>query len=348
MEQLRKLSFDESHYRGDEINTVTLNNYSEAGSFGSSLLYIAYEEDTMQLKIDLEFESRIPPLTEDEFQQLEENILADGVIISPIIVWNNLIIDGHNRFRIVEKHPHIDFTTCERNFNNRHEALAWICKNQLGRRNLTFQQKKYLIGKRYESEKASYGGNRNLSHDENGRFTTGSQVGNLGSGQKTCEKIANEYGISRNSVIRAETFSKAVDIADEIDPGIRSEILAGKIKPTQTDVEALTKAEPEERPSLVEDLRKPPEERRRVLPERHLLTLEQIAAELPSEDFRGTPESMLYELEDALDTFIFRWSVCLSHNKDYFLAKKHNAKVNKLAKDGLTYLNQILKGEIPL
>jgi len=302
----------------------------------------------MQLKIDPEFESRIPPLTDDEFEQLEENILADGLIISPIIVWDGVIIDGHNRFRIVEKYPHIPFTTCERQFTSRHEALAWICKNQLGCRNLTYQQKKYLIGRRYESEKASYGGNRNLSHDENGRFTTGSQVGNLGASQKTCEKIANEYGISRNSVLRAETFAKAVDIADEIDPGIRSEILTGKIKPTQTDVEALTKAEPEERPALVEDLRKPPEERRRVLPERHLLTLEQIAAELPSDDCRGTPESMLYELEDALDTFIFRWSVCLSHNKDYFLAKKHNPKVNKLAENGLTYLNQILKGEIPL
>ena len=302
----------------------------------------------MQLRIDPEFESRIPPLTDDEFEQLEENILADGIIISPIIVWGDVIIDGHNRFRIVEKHPHIEFTTCERDFNDRNEALAWICKNQLGQRNLTFQQKKYLIGKRYESEKASYGGNRNLSHDENGRFTTGSQVGNLGSSQKTCDRIANEYGISRNSVIRAETFSKAVDIADEIDPGIRSEILAGKIKPTQDDVEALTRAAHDERPALVEDLRKPPEERRRVLPERHLLTLEQIAAELPSEGCRGTPESMLYELEDALDTFFFRWSVCLSHNKDYFLAKKHNPKVNKLAENGLAYLNQILKGEIPL
>lgn len=297
----------------------------------------------MQLRIDPEFESRIPPLTDDEFEQLEENILADGVIISPIIIWNDLIIDGHNRFRIFEKHPHIEFSTCERKFNDRHEALAWICKNQLGRRNLTFQQKKYLIGKQYESEKAAHGGDRKSSE-----VKSSSQVGNLISTEKTCERIAKENGISRNSVLRAETFAKAVDIADEIDPGIRSEILTGKIKPTQNDVEVLTKAEPKERPALVEDLRKPPEERRRILPERRLLTLEQIAAELPSEDCKGTPESMLYELEDALDTFIFRWSVCLSHHKDYFLAKKHNPKVNKLAENGLAYLNQILKGEIPL
>lgn len=189
----------------------------------------------MQLRIAPEFESRIPPLTDDEFQQLEENILADGVIISPIIVWGEVIIDGHNRFRIVEKHPHLKFTTCERDFNDRYEALAWICKNQLGRRNLTFQQKKYLIGKRYESEKASYGGDRKSIE-----VKSSSQVGNLISPEKTCDRIANEYGISKNSVLRAGAFSKAVDIADEIDPGIRSEIIAGKIKPTQESLTSLT------------------------------------------------------------------------------------------------------------
>ena len=203
----------------------------------------------MELRIDPDFESRIPPLTEDEFIQLEENILADGVIISPIIVWGDVIIDGHNRFRIAQKHPHIEFTTCERKFYDRHEALAWICKNQLGRRNLTFQQKKYLIGKQYESEKASHGGDRKSSE-----VKSSSQVGNLISPEKTCDRIANEYGISKNSVLRAGAFSKAVDIADEIDPGIRSEIFAGKIKPTQDDVDAITKATPEERPALVEEL----------------------------------------------------------------------------------------------
>lgn len=297
----------------------------------------------MELRIDKEFESRIPPLTDDEFRQLEENILADGVIISPIIVWGCVIIDGHNRFRIVEKHPHIGFTTCERHFNDRHEAIAWICKNQLGRRNLTFQQKKYLIGKQYESEKASHGGDRKSSE-----VKSSSQVGNLISSEKTCERIAGENGISKNSVLRAEVFSKAVDIADEIDPGIRSEILAGRLKPTQEEVQALTRAAPEERPALVEELRKPPEEKRKVLPERNLLTLEQIAAELPDENSRVSPESMLYELEDALDTFTFRWSVCLSHNRDYFSAEEHRTKINQLAENGLDYLNQILKGEIPL
>lgn len=114
----------------------------------------------MELRIDPEFASRIPPLTDDEYQQLEANILEDGVVINPIIVWDGVIVDGHNRFRILEKHPHIKFTIHEKSFIDRFTALAWICKNQLGRRNLTKQQKKYLIGKQYESEKAGYGGDR--------------------------------------------------------------------------------------------------------------------------------------------------------------------------------------------
>lgn len=298
----------------------------------------------MQLRIDPEFESRIPPLTDDEFKQLEENILADGVIINPIIVWDGVIIDGHNRFRIVEKHPHITFTTCEREFNDRHDALAWICKNQLGRRNLTFQQKKYLIGKQFEAEKQRQGTNNQYVQAKSEKC----QVGTFQNSVDTAERIAQENGIGRRSVFRAEEFAKAVDIADEIEPGIRSEILAGKIKTTEKEVQALTKAPPEERPALVEELRKPPEERRKVLPERNLLSLEQIAAELPDESCRVSPESMLYELEDALDTFTFRWSVCLSHNRDYFSDEEHRTKINQLAQNGLQYLSQILKGEIPL
>ena len=91
----------------------------------------------MELRIDREFESKIPPLTAEEFRQLEENILTDGVVINPIIVWNGIIVDGHNRYRIIEQNPGIQYTTHEKHFDDRYAVIAWICKNQLGRRNLT-------------------------------------------------------------------------------------------------------------------------------------------------------------------------------------------------------------------
>ena len=108
---------------------------------------------SLHLTIDPEFEGKIPPLRGEELKQLEENILADGVVINPLIVWNGVVVDGHNRYRILQKHPEIQFATYEKEFSDRYAAIAWICKNQLGRRNLTPQQFKYLVGQQYEAEK---------------------------------------------------------------------------------------------------------------------------------------------------------------------------------------------------
>ena len=94
------------------------------------------------LRIDPEFESKIPPLTEEEYQLLEENILQDGVVLNPLIVWNSCIVDGHNRFRIIQAHPEIKYSVFEKEFPDRYAAIAWICCNQLGRRTLSPQQKK--------------------------------------------------------------------------------------------------------------------------------------------------------------------------------------------------------------
>ena len=111
-------------------------------------------KDKPNLEVDPEFESQILPLTEEEFRQLEENILADGVVLQSIIVWKGVIIDGHNRWRIIKKHPFLEYTVYEMSFPDRYAAIIWICKNQLGRRNLTPAQKKYLVGKQYSAEKS--------------------------------------------------------------------------------------------------------------------------------------------------------------------------------------------------
>lgn len=93
----------------------------------------------MSILIDKEFESLIPPLSAEEFQQLEENCLRDG-IRDALIVWeqngNDILIDGHNRFRIVGKHPTIQFNIKRMQFADRDEAKLWIYRNQIGRRNL--------------------------------------------------------------------------------------------------------------------------------------------------------------------------------------------------------------------
>ena len=88
-------------------------------------------------KIDPEFSAQILPLSFEELQQLEQNIIAEGRLLNPIITWNGYILDGHTRYRILKKHGFIKFEVEEIQLANKYEALAWICKNQLGRRNLS-------------------------------------------------------------------------------------------------------------------------------------------------------------------------------------------------------------------
>ena len=191
------------------------------------------------LKIDPEFESKIPQLTKEEFELLEKNIVEDGRVTDRLVVWNNTILDGHNRYRILKKHPEIPFEVVNMTFPDKYTAIAWICRKQLGRRNLTPEQRKYLLGKRYEAEKASHGGLRNKHRDVTGQFTTSSQNGNLWSNENTAEQIAEENNVGKNSVIRAEKYAKGVDAAEEVLPGIKQEILSGSIKPTQASVAAV-------------------------------------------------------------------------------------------------------------
>ena len=209
-----------------------------------------------KLIIDPEFRDKIPPLTEDEFSLLEENILSDGAVFSPLIVWDGTILDGHNRYEIIQKHPELTYAVHKLSFANRYEALSWICKNQLGRRNLTPQQKKYLIGQRYEAEKQAdaFHGNQHTLSDESG---ADKKCPHQNSRHVTQSRIAKETNTSASYVREAGTFAKGVDAAEEALPGIKQEILTGTIKPTASAVAAIAKADPEERPQLAAALKKP-------------------------------------------------------------------------------------------
>ena len=96
--------------------------------------------------IDEQFKTLIPPLTDDEFKRLEENILKEG-IRDKLVVWDNTLIDGHNRYRIATEHG-LTYETIQKDFESREHALNWIISNQLGRRNLNPNQIAYLRGKR--------------------------------------------------------------------------------------------------------------------------------------------------------------------------------------------------------
>lgn len=87
------------------------------------------------LKIDKEFNKLIPPLRVEEFDGLKESIKKEGCR-DPLIVWNNIIIDGHNRYKICREN-NIKFDAVNKLFDNRDDAKIWIIKNQFDRRNIS-------------------------------------------------------------------------------------------------------------------------------------------------------------------------------------------------------------------
>ena len=293
------------------------------------------------LTIDPEFAGKIPPLREEELKQLEENILADGVVINPLIVWNGVIVDGHNRYHILQQHPEIQFTTYEKQFPDRYAAIAWICKNQLGRRNLTPQQFKYLIGQQYEAEKVSHGGDRKSDQQK-----SSVQNEHLIEKEKTSQRIANENNVSASFVRRSECFAKGVDAAEEAVPGTKQEILTGSIKPTEKAVAAIAKAPPEERPALVQQLRQakePEKAEEKPKPKRSATETLQAIQDISDNMLRSNGEidtdDICAELEDALDTMIFRWDTCLENNKELRSACRDG--IRSLTDKGIQYLKEM-------
>lgn len=94
------------------------------------------------LQIKDEFKKLIPALTQEEFKQLEDNCLKEG-IREAILTWNGFIIDGHNRYEIATKW-NLDFETKSKHFKNEEEVKEWMILNQFGRRNLSNYQRSVL------------------------------------------------------------------------------------------------------------------------------------------------------------------------------------------------------------
>jgi len=90
-------------------------------------------------------EAHIRKQSEEENYLLEESILADGCR-DPLVVWEeeNVLVDGHHRLAICRRHG-IPYSVVYRSFSGIEAAKAWMDLNQLGRRNLSKEDRDALI-----------------------------------------------------------------------------------------------------------------------------------------------------------------------------------------------------------
>ena len=166
------------------------------------------------LIIDNDFKNLIPPLTDDEFAQLEKNILRDG-IRDPLVVWKNTLIDGHNRHKIAQQH-NLPFSVTEMQFLSRNDAIIWIIKNQFGRRNLTaydrsilaLKLKPIIAAKAKEKSLANLKQNTEVKNSCP-RLDESPQPPKPVREQKTDFQVAKAAGVSEDTIRKVEKIEKA-------------------------------------------------------------------------------------------------------------------------------------------
>lgn len=236
----------------------------------------------VELRIDDEFENLIPALTSEEFNQLRENIIEKDEVINPILTWHGVIVDGHNRWKIIQENPGIPFKTYEMIFADRYEAKDWIIKNQIGRRNLNQEQKLRLIGQMQENRKKSVGEHKGNQYSEKMELGQNEPIP-----KSTAAQIAEEVGVSESTVKRAEKFSKGIDVLKEVAPAAADKILKGGSGVTKAEVMSVPNMEQEERDEFVERVINPqPKEEKKLEPYKY--TVDDLLKEIESNGWEFT------------------------------------------------------------
>jgi hypothetical protein len=114
----------------------------------------------MQIQINDVLRAYIDPLTEAEHEALERSLLAEGCR-DALVLWNDVLVDGHNRYAICQKHGIPFKVTQNTNFKSMEDVMLWMIDNHLGRRSVSdFQRgvlalrKKDILAQRAEEESA--------------------------------------------------------------------------------------------------------------------------------------------------------------------------------------------------
>ena len=188
-----------------------------------------------EIIIDQEFKLLLPPLDDTTYAWLEENILEHGCL-QPLVLWGGILIDGYNRYEIVQKHG-LPFKTIDMEFDSRDDVTIWIISTQISRRNLTPKQLTFYRGLHYNAEKRIQGTIN--PHNEGNE--------NIGS---TAERLANQYNVSRATIERDAVVASAITAIGKISPAAQRDIIANKIPISRKTLRQLS-AGPEEGVALL-------------------------------------------------------------------------------------------------
>lgn len=178
----------------------------------------------MDIRIDKELQALIPPLAAEERKQLEDNIIAEGCR-DPLVVWNGLIVDGHNRYEICTRNK-IKFKTLEMQFESKDDAKIWMIENQFGRRNLQPYTRTNLALQLEPLIKKKAKANQQLS---NGRGQKGCQNSdNLINAVHRYKELGKLANTSHDTVAKVKIINKAVENG-KVTPDVVAKLHSGEV-----------------------------------------------------------------------------------------------------------------------
>ena len=97
----------------------------------------------LNIVVNAELKAYIDPLTADEHDALERSLLAEGCR-DALVLWGDVLVDGHNRYAICQKHG-LPFRTVQSSlFNSLEDVHLWMIDQHLGRRSVSDFQRGVL------------------------------------------------------------------------------------------------------------------------------------------------------------------------------------------------------------
>ena len=171
------------------------------------------------VQINPAFKNLIPPLSKEEYEGLEQNILADGKVRDALVLWQGTIVDGHNRYEIAEKHG-LPYKITDMDFEDEDAVKLWIIDNQLGRRNIPPFARIELAQLREPMIRAKAKENMSLGGGDkkSGFQVTGNPI----------DKVHTHEQVAKIAKVSHDTYERAKKIMEKAPPEVLQDLREGK------------------------------------------------------------------------------------------------------------------------
>ena len=199
-------------------------NLSILKFFALTGLYLGERIEMQNITIDEEYKSLLPKLDEITFELLERNIIENGCR-DALVLWGEILIDGHNRYAICIKHD-IPFETVNIDFATREEATIWIIRTQVSRRNLSPMQLSYFRGLHHRADKKLV-----TNPEGKNRYSLVEGHNDLQlKNRSTADRLAELYDISSKTIARDAKGADGIDAIGVASPEAKRMLLDGEAK----------------------------------------------------------------------------------------------------------------------